>query len=232
MKVSVIIPWRSGDFTRERSLAYIQAHYQAVFPSAEIITTDGPNTCIPFNKGPAINLGVKQSSGEILIFADADSYVPHSQLHTAIEVARQCSFVVPFTKIHYLTHSSTNRVLGNGYKPVLPTNKLLQFRLWDKPSVGVCNVVRREAFEQSGGFDERFIGWGHEDGAWRIIMEGLFGPHVKLPGIVYHLEHFTSRRRESPEYRANMELSKQYQTAELCDDAFNRLLQERGIEGR
>lgn len=49
-------------------------------------------------------------------------------------------------------------------------------------------VVRRDAWDAIGGYDENFIGWGHEDSDFNIRMLATVN-WERLPGVSWHLWH-------------------------------------------
>jgi hypothetical protein len=57
-----------------------------------------------------------------------------------------------------------------------------------------CMVIPRAVWDDLGGFDERFRGWGFEDMALQSIVVGLYG-HERIDGDVYHLWHPRSEER-------------------------------------
>jgi hypothetical protein len=59
-----------------------------------------------------------------------------------------------------------------------------------------CIVIPRAVWDDLGGFDERFRGWGFEDMALQSIVVGLYG-HERIAGDVYHLWHPIARRSGS-----------------------------------
>src|SRR5690606_20504372 len=62
---------------------------------------------------------------------------------------------------------------------------------------GGVNVVSRAMWEDVGGFDERFVGWGHEDRAFVHAVEVLHGPRARVPGHMLNLWH--PKRRQRPD---------------------------------
>ncbi len=74
-------------------------------------------------------------------------------------------------------------------------------------------LMRRGTYEDLGGFDERFLGWGGEDDAMTSKLSRL----VKCSGvarnqIAYHLWHERSRasRYFHPHYQQNLARTKWY----------------------
>jgi hypothetical protein len=81
-----------------------------------------------------------------------------------------------------------------------------------------CFVVPRAVWDNLGGFDERFKGWGWEDMAFQSVVCGLYG-HERLDGDVWHLWHPRAEERIRrgtplhPAYVANRMLGRRYMWA-------------------
>ena len=79
-------------------------------------------------------------------------------------------------------------------------------RLKERPKVMTCNfVVWRSDLERVGGFDERYVGWGHEDTdlGRRLRRINIRSKENLSPGKVIHLWHrsdrsFAGRVRDCP----------------------------------
>ncbi len=189
--ISVIIPM----FNAER---YIAATIQSVFDQrispAEIIivddgSTDGSAAIVQTfaprvrylhqaNLGPAAarNLGVRQATGDLLAFLDADD------LWTADKLQRQCAALID--------HPELDAVLGQIENFISPDSaRLNQGHRSDPPPVQAgyhvgALLIRRAAFQRVGGFDEtlqsgEFIDW------WARAVEGGLAYRV-LPEVVMH----------------------------------------------
>ena len=49
-------------------------------------------------------------------------------------------------------------------------------------------MVHREAWDEVGGYDERFVGWGYEDSAMNIEL-ATTRRWERMPGESWHLSH-------------------------------------------
>jgi GT2 family glycosyltransferase len=71
---------------------------------------------------------------------------------------------------------------------------------------GLCMLIKREAFEDIGGFDEQFVGGGYED---QDFTRRLFNAGWKL-GVVrsVHVHHFHRAFRTEKKHTEEMELNR------------------------
>jgi hypothetical protein len=186
-----------------RNVLWLKKFWKAQLPAAEIIIGEDPDTEVPFSKSVAINNGVQQSTGDILVLVDADGYIDiESVLHCAkeIRVARQLGhklWFVPYRNFHRLTEFASERLLKSS------PGKPLDFSSPPDPGDRLGNsdastghwygamiqILPREAFDTVGGWDPRFRGWGGEDHAAMRAMDTLYSPHKTLPGQVLHVWH-------------------------------------------
>lgn len=65
-------------------------------------------------------------------------------------------------------------------------------------------VVSRAAWDRIGGFNEAYVGWGHEDSAVSLELVAK-ASWDRLPGNAWHLWH-PAPDRKTPQYRANRAL--------------------------
>lgn len=91
---------------------------------------------------------------------------------------------------------------------------------------GKINVMKRKTFEKTGGFDERFLGWGGEDDAFVRAVVTLHGPMKKLPHTIYHLWHPPMNYQQNPHGKKNWELLSKYRKAQGNPYAMIRLIQK------
>jgi glycosyltransferase involved in cell wall biosynthesis len=120
------------------------------------------------NKGPAAarNAGVRASSSKYLLFLDSDNKIRPSYISKAIKVLESDKEIgVVYGKPTFFGESSEPR-----YTP----GEFNIYKILEGNNIDMCAVVRREAWESVGGFDEDRILIGHED--WDLwIMLGARG---------------------------------------------------------
>ena len=89
------------------------------------------------------------------------------------------------------------------------------------------SALHRELWDEIGGFDERFQGWGFEDLCF-MHAAGQVGSVNRVPGIVYHLWHPRPEGGDAdhPNYKANEFLWLRYLEARGDRDAMLQLIWE------
>ena len=126
----------------------------------------------------ARNKGAEWSHySEVLVFNDGDTLCPPEQLDQAVELAAaEPGLVFPFDTYLRLSQQATGRL--NHWTEVF--SAAVEQEMFEPPSVGVV-AISRACFEQVGGFDEGFVGWGYEDIAFRYACSKLW-PERRVPG--------------------------------------------------
>jgi GT2 family glycosyltransferase len=191
---------------------------------------------------------VAAGRGEYLIFLDGDCAVLPDFVATHRRLAEKGWFVAGNRVL--LGKEFTARVLassepfygwpvlrflkarlGGGINRVLPFLKLpvacgrkLQPRTWQKATG--CNLALwRDDFYRVNGFDESFVGWGHEDSefAGRLINAGIFRKDGRFAAPVLHLWHRTQDRGRAAENmrRVREHLEKKLTRAEVGIDGYS-----------
>lgn len=141
----------------------------------------------PGGKAAAVNAGVEQSTGNVIVQLDMDSLVPYDRLREAVDLAAEADgLVVPHDRYLYLTADATADIyVGDGWASKGPGD----CESFGQLGVGNVVVFSRRTFDTVGGFDPRFKGWGGDDAAFAIACWGWFGDTRRLPGDVVHLWH-------------------------------------------
>lgn len=190
-ELSIIIPYRGDGGQRDRLLEVVKEQYNQYYPNSEIvISNDGYKDNEPFSRAEAINNGVKQSKGDILIISDADVLIHKNYLDYCIQTINEKQFIIPYNFIYYLNKRQTANYLRNKqltpytyHHHTIKTSKGLE-------NPGGIQIITKELFNEIGQYNLQFKGWGWEDRefAWRIF-EKLGKIPVNCTGRMYHLWH-------------------------------------------
>lgn len=177
--ISLIIPWRdSGDIYRRHSYQYVCKQMK----DFAILSCDSGHE--PFSRSASKNLGAMTSPDDILVFLDADTYIPANQIIEAVDLARGGHMVHPYTFYHSMNKRQSHLIVhGEAY----PTEDTSEWNItW---ATGGAIVMYKEMFFDLGGYDEEYTDWGFEDISL-IIMGRDRGIELKrTEGNAYHLWH-------------------------------------------
>lgn len=182
----------------------------------------------PFNRSAALNDAASRAGDwDVAILLDSDVLVDLNRVRQAVTLAEQTGRVVhPFREWRGLKPQMTEKVLS-GYRGDWSRNGIHQTY---RTNISACVVVPRAVWGATGGFDERFQGWGWEDSAWMWAVKALTGGHLRIKGELWHLWHKPSPEKEpgSPLLAQNKELAMRYWNA-VCDpDEMLSVLSEDG----
>lgn len=219
MRVQVVIPWR-WQRRRERVYSALCATlwHNHGWP---ITPVDVPTDL--FCLAGCRNQGVKMAEdADVVVINDADTFTPPDVLKAAVEhVAAHGGIALPFTEYRALGGMGTYQYIAKG-TPVEQCHS----EVVPGATSGVY-VTTPEAWWAAGGQDERFLGWGYEDAAWRIVVDTL-GALTVLPGTVYAADH-PFQQKTGDQYTANAALCWRYIVAgKQGPDAIREILAEPG----
>lgn len=187
MKQQIIIPWRyNGDPQRMQHHIFLKEYYSQEF---DIIIGNNEGE---FNRSAARNDGVNKSSSEISVLIDADNYIPLHQIWRAIKVAeKREALVKPFRSFGYLSKKSTKNFYESFKNEIPFTPEYINSIHKNFP--GGAYVIKKYLWQQIGGMDENFLGWGTEDLAFHLFVKKKAYPIIHIPGFDYHLYHEENR---------------------------------------
>jgi hypothetical protein len=155
-------------------------------PGVEVIyADDGGVDGEPFNVSRAVNRARAQASGKYLVVFGCD-HVPPSpdRMRWIRELLDRLPWAGIFDRTLELTATGTTKVL-EGDNPA--------DRLYGAATIPACQgiiAVRAEVWDEIGGMDERFAGWGFEDTALREALAAVFPDgHGGGDGYVLALWH-------------------------------------------
>ncbi len=184
---------------------------------------------VPFGKVLAINRSVMASSGDLLVFIDADCIPDTNLIETYVRNRKEGNHFYPGGAF-FVDERTSSKILSSNmpYEKALrlarasvPFSKKLEmikrqinanvyriFNLKRPKGYGGNIAIERDAFWKVGGYDEDFRMRGQDtDLVSRMVLEGISFVPLYTKAKVYHLHH--EKFREDPrERRLRRELLK------------------------
>lgn len=209
--ISVIIPFFDKSFYRKRNILAVVNNFVSNYPEFEIIIAEQLSDstyikniliqkypCIKhiqikvnsdwFNKAYIINQVVKNyATYDIIMMSDADCILPKIDNMIFKNELIKHSVYFPFSKVNFLNEAHTRRyVKGHTFIQAAPKQDLFINRY-----TGLINVFNKSTFNNVGGYDEEFEGWGGEDDAFINKCNRLVSPIKRCTDNVelLHLYH-------------------------------------------
>lgn len=220
--ISILIPYLPDQGPRDELFEIVLRYWGEVLPAAEIVV--GTNMEEPFNRGAARNDAFKNSSGDTLIIADADTLIPRDQIYDALHliISGEAPWSIPYTVYYNLLEEETKEITED-FSIYIKEPTRWEHRLLE--SVAGILVLPRAAYVEVNGYDERFRGWGGEDRAFDFALDALWGKKVRLEGFIEHLWHPRGDADFSqPFWNHNAALLRTYQGAFVNPVLMSRLV--------
>lgn len=192
-----------------------------------------------FRAGVARNLGVKNATGEVLLFLDSDIVLPHGYLHHLVHLHEDFDVVLP----HRLQLTEERSHSFTGYDSVRPDNDVYRSSTgyWEKfqetrqpwgerekPWKYVstyCLSVKRPLFAKAGAFRKVFTSYGFEDTDLGFRLHHLGVSYKISPLKVYHFYHEVKRseyaRSEQQRQRVLARTAKIFYRQYLDDEIYS-----------
>jgi GT2 family glycosyltransferase len=214
MKTVALIPYRSDQGHRDRLWQHLKSNYWSESPYPLFV---GGHDDGPFNRSMALNRAAKSAGDwDVAIIADSDTWVSTEQLSDAVRLASTGGRLVSaLTAVAELDARCTERILCGDLK--FFDIGLERVRAGELATQSSMLAVPRSLWDNIGGFDEKFAGWGGEDNAFWRAASILGGQPHRVQGYAYHLWHQpainTTERRSDPAYRVNLARWNRYKTA-------------------
>lgn len=192
--IDVIVPYRPADDSRIRGFNLCMAMWDHVDAPARVLIGGDGGFRSPFNKARAVNRLVASSNAEKILLYGSDHLPPSGEKLAEISVALDnFPWVGCFSQHSVLTPHAVQRL----WSDVVHERWPLSFGPTDLSTtvpiaLGVI-AVTRDAWQQCGGLDERFHGWGAEDVAIREVLNARHGS-FQLTGAVVSTPHPAASR--------------------------------------
>jgi hypothetical protein len=210
-KISIIIPYKKDIYdpkgVREKNYNFVVDRYQKMFPRAEIVIgEDKIGDDIHFCRSSAINDGIKKSVGNMIIISDSDLIISKENLLRGLKEVENYGFVIPWGRCYDISQDLSNKFISTGeidwYNVKKPNLRDIRDIRKDKLAGGI-QIILRNVFNNLGGYNEEFYGWGYEDSDFCMrIKEELGDYKIFEDEKIIHLWH----PRLYPNLKANREL--------------------------
>ncbi len=178
MNIQVLVPHRG----REASLARHLQQWDALGLKTHVSDCEDE----VFTRAIALNTAAERATdADVLILTDVDMVLerPERAIEAAEIALRDYCYVCTYSAMHALSEAGT-QALYDGQLPaahdVIQEVKLI----WGAP----C-AVPRALFDEVGGMDPRFYGYGHEDLAFLAATDAFGGAKQRVEGIAWHMWH-------------------------------------------
>jgi glycosyltransferase involved in cell wall biosynthesis len=188
-----------------------------------------------FRASAARNMAAARSTGDYLIFLDGDC-IPRPDFVSRHRLLAETGFLVSGSRVLLSEEATRDWLMKSSagaeetvHRQALPywlgqrilrrTNKFLpllflpgvgwrHYRRVEWRRIKSCNLgVWRSDYESVDGFDERFVGWGHEDAdlVLRLARSGVRRKSGAFATEVFHLWHRENPRGQESENRQRVQ---------------------------
>lgn len=204
MNISVCIPYGFTDNRRAIICAWVTARWWALHPDFEVVYGDSNRD--PFSRSQARNEAATKATGDVLIFADADTFTTPDNVEQGLDMLKNgAPWVIGSGNYYSLDEPCSDRFLEQP-PDIDVTGPLTYHWVMKNRSIAGIQFMFRDAFV---GYDERFIDWGWEDNAFQVLMDRKNGNHWRTKGNLYHLHHEPGLKFEQPHIQHNERLYKE-----------------------
>lgn len=186
-RVAAVVLWNDPPCEhRQAAWLWLQVQLAEHHPGWPVVV--GADHSPLYSRTRAILDGCSKIDADVYVILDADVWVDN--LAETARAAEVHGWAIPHKLLHRLHRDSTALVLGGADWRGLPLsddNEQDQ-RPYVGHEAGTILAVRSDVLETAPP-DPRFEGWGSEDDAWSILLNGLVGPPWRGRADCVHLWH-------------------------------------------
>jgi predicted glycosyltransferase involved in capsule biosynthesis len=221
LKPVILIPFRPAEPERERNLGIVLKWWTST--GFSIFVGDDKREK-SFQRTHARNAVAREAGDwDVAIFCDADVLLASVQQAEAamMRCYRTGAYTVCYSSLRYLNELGTKYLLKGGSAANADYEESVGLT-WE-----CCFAVRRDIWDQVGGFDERFRGYGGQVAAF-FYAAATFGGRERILGNAYHLSHPLVNRKRYRNFQKNLDLAERYKKAVDNRQKMLQILGERG----
>jgi len=161
-----------------------------------LVHTPPPTPDMPYCRSWTFNVGAQFAKGDVMVLHDNDMLVPQDYAAWILDrMAMGYDVINPKRFIFYLGQKHTEQVFANQATPLDGAPEAIVQNLEGGGSV----AITRAGFDEIGGMDEAFIGWGGEDNEfWDRAQVLRMWPWAGLPLV--HLWHAAQPGKHDASY--------------------------------
>lgn len=200
MGTVILVPWRGGEERREWNWKVVRPYLERF--GWPIFTGDSEG---PWSRAAAVNAAAKAAGDwDAALIADADTIPEMEPVQRAVAmVGMNGGAIRPHDTLWNLKSWQSTQLAQQGIERLH-----LNHKTKTNPGGGLL-VISREAWDTVGGYDERYVTWGHEDSDihTRLLAEASWD---RIPGQAWHLYHPRDTTK-TPEVLRNREMMRQTQ---------------------
>lgn len=210
----VVIPWRTDHGWREQLFRWVLAAWEATGLPISIGTPDDG----PFNASQALNRARASTDAHWLIVASADHVPDLAAVHAAI--AHDAPWAPIFGATAGIGRATTELLIAGR----LTADRVASQTTSHAPFCTALLAVRSDVWDDAGGWDESFVGWGCEDTAFRMVLDTLHPDPPEADACTIALWHEAAPRDH---FEANAARLGPYIAAAGDPDAMRTLVRTR-----
>lgn len=193
LDLSIVIPFRSDGGIRDKQLAYQLKRFELVMPSVEIIVVEDKfdgKEWVEFNKAKLLNKGVKKSTKNNILILDVDVLLPKENIVNALNVIKHHGLIFPFNKVLFIQNQESKDVMRRVVDVPKVDMRFAHEKEKNNYDTWGVYMISKEDYVKIGGHEERYVGWGGEDGSFISTAMCLIDkPYLRMEGKAYHLYH-------------------------------------------
>lgn len=188
MNEVILVPRRADGGPRDKLWDWCRAWWEREQSHMPII--EGHHDGGLFNRSAAVNRAAALAGDwDVAVLIDSDVICNPERVKAAVRLAHETGqMVLPHDIRKDLSTRGNQKVMAGfegNWEPLVHTTY--------RDMVSSIVVIPRRLWDEIGGFDESFAGWGYEDTAFAAAAQTFGHGIIRMPGELWHLWHPTAK---------------------------------------